>query len=223
MSEYTEQTLSTETELVVQQAQSFAVTTNEQFEAAGAFLTTVKSKAKAVVDFFADSKAKALASHRAICDSEKKLLDPLKAAEVALKGAMGAYQTRVQEEQRRAAEEARRRQQEEADRLASEAVAAEEKGDELGAEIAMHAAAMVEDMRPVQLATMAPKASGISTRMKWVVDVIDAQAVPTYVNGIEVRTIDTSALAKLAQLSNGTLSVPGVKFRQEAVIAARAR
>jgi ATPase subunit of ABC transporter with duplicated ATPase domains len=222
LSEYTEQTLSTETALVVQQAQSFAVTTNEQYEAAGAFLTTIKSKAKAVVDFFADSKAKALAAHRAICESEKKLLDPLKDAESVLKRAMGAYQTRVQEEQRKAAEEARRRQQEEAERLAREAVAAEEKGDAIGAEIAMHAAAMIEDMKPA-VVMETPKAAGVSTRMKWVADVTDPQAVPAYVNGIEVRPIDTGALVKLAQLSNGTLSVPGVKFRQEAMITARAR
>lgn len=216
------QALSQETALVVQQANAFVVESNEQFGAAGAFLTEIKTAAKKVTEFFKDSKDKAKAAHQAICDAEKTLLDPLKLAEVTVKGTMGAYQTRIRIEQERAEAEARRRQQEEAERLAREAVAAEESGDAVGAEIAMHAAAMVEDMKPVAT-VQAPKAAGISTRMKWVADIVNPQAVPAYVNGIEVRPIDTMALAKLAQLSSGTLEVPGVKFRQEAVIAARAR
>jgi hypothetical protein len=214
------QELTQETALVVQQARAFIVDSTESFQAAGAFLKTVKDGMKKVTDFFADSKAKAAAAHKAICESEKKMLDPLKAAETTLKSTMGAYDMKVREEKMRAEAEARRKQQEEAERLMREAIAAEEAGDAIGAEVAMQTAEIVNDMKPVAT-VQAPKASGISTRMKWVAEVTDERVVPPYINGVCVRPIDTAALVKMAQLSNGTIEVPGIKFRQEAVIAVR--
>lgn len=218
--EFEQQALTTETTAVVARARAFAVATNDEYQEAGAFLTDIKRAVKKVTEFFADSKAKAAAAHKAVCDNEKALLDPLKLAEGALKGTMAAYNMKVEQERIEAEVEAWRRQQEEADRLAQQAVDAEEKGDVFGAQMAMAQASMVEDMKPVQT-VQAPKAAGVSMRYKWVADVLDEKAVPAYANGICIRIIDTAALANLARMSNGQIEIPGIRFRQEPIISAR--
>lgn len=221
MSELLQETeLTSETALVVYTAATFDVSSNDTYKKAAEYLKVIKAKIQTVVVFFADSKAKAAATHKAICASENKLLEPLKASDKSLRLAMNSYDAMVREEQRKAELEARRRQQEEAERLMQRAVKAEAEGDAIGVEIAIATASIVEEMKPVQT-ILAPKAAGISTRMKWVADIVDDKAVPAYINGVCIRPVDTSALQKLAQLSNGTMEISGVRFRQESIISVR--
>jgi hypothetical protein len=133
---------------------------------------------------------------------------------------MAAYDLQVRMEREQAEIAARKRQQEEADRFAQQAAEADASGDVYGAEMAMAAAAMVEDMTPAAQVEQ-PKAEGISTRYKWVAVVLNSEAVPISVNGIVIRPVDEKKLAELAKMTNGTAEVPGVRFRKEPIIVSR--
>jgi hypothetical protein len=212
-------TLGTETTALAAQANAVVVTNDAQKQDAANFLKAIKEKAKAVTDFFAAPKKKADELHKAICEQEKTILQPLKDAETIIKRTVGEYDNQQRMERNRLEQEARRRQQEEADRLLAEAAAAEQSGDTIGAETLLASAEIVADMKPT--VTAPAKTSGISTRYKWVAEVVADAAVPTHINGLCIRPIDIAALNKLAQASNGTLDVPGVKFKQEPIITVR--
>ena len=47
-------------------------------------------------------------------------------------------------------------------------------------------------------------------------------AVPAYVNGMELRKINQTALDALARMSKGEASIPGVEFYQDTTISVKA-
>lgn len=191
------------------------------YEYAAGFLQEIKRRAKQVAEYWKPAKEKAQAAHKDIVAREKSMLEPLDKAEIIIKRSMGAYQTSIEQERRKQEAEARRKQQEERDRLLAEAVAASEAQDHVGAETNMAMAAMIEDMPVAPVIQSAPAAAGISTRKAWKARIVDASAVPIYVNGTEVRKIDESALNAIAKLTKGTAQVPGVEFYEESIITAR--
>ncbi|HZK39552.1 MAG TPA: hypothetical protein VFD23_05315 [Clostridia bacterium] len=60
----------------------------------------------------------------------------------------------------------------------------------------------------------APKVDGVSTRTDWEIIDVDSKAVPTEFAGIEIRPVNTSALMSLIRSSNGSISIPGVKYKE---------
>ena len=84
----------------------------------------------------------------------------------------------------------------------------------------MAMAEMVSDMAAPPIIE-APKATGISTRKAWKARVVDPSKVPAYVNGMEIRTINMSALNNIARMTKGSAAIPGVEFFEETSIGAR--
>lgn len=208
--------------MAIVRAMSLKVESNETYLEASDALRENKRMAKAVADYWAGPKSQAKAAHQAICDREKAMLQPLSEAEAIIKRSMVTYQNAVEEARRVAEREARKRQQEEAERLMAEAIEAEKAGNDADAAIGMAMAEMVEDITPASSMVMPPKASGISTRKVWKARIINAEQVPVYANGIEIRPINTSALDGLARMSRGTVVIPGIEFYEETVMSARA-
>lgn len=206
--------------LIVVKADSMQITDHETYESAGKLLVEVKTKANQIKKYWKPLKENAAAAHKAICEREKEMLKPFTDAESIIKATMVKYQAAVEEQRRKEREEAEKRKQEEALRLLQQAVEADEKGDAQGAAMNMAMAQMVEDMKPAPVAP-APKAEGTSIRKTWKARVIDANAVPAYANGLEIRTINMTALNSIARMTNGTASIPGIEFYQETSLSAR--
>jgi len=217
-----EQKLETMGNQAILYAKSIVIANHEEYEGAADFLTEIKRRAKAVKDYWAEPKSRAKAAHQSVVDKEKAMLDPLSESETIVKRAMVTYQNAVEVARRKAEAEARERQRLEAERLMKEAVAAEEKGDDAKASIAMAMAEMVEDMKaPMPNAVETPKASGISTRKVWKARIINPGLVPIMANGIEIRPINSSAIDQLARMSRGTIEIPGVEFYEDVILSAR--
>lgn len=207
-------------QLMVREACSLTIESDQDYENAGKILVEIKTRIKAVTDYWSPLKKSASEAHKALCAREKEMLKPLTSAESIIKGTMISYQREAEKKRLQEAEEIRRKQQEETDRLLADAVRAQEDGDDLSAQINLQMAQMVNEMAPVSVAT-APKAAGTSVKKVWKARVLNPEAVPAYVNGMEIRQIDMAALNRIAKMSNGKMTIPGVEFYEDAVMAVR--
>jgi hypothetical protein len=161
-------------------------------------------------------------AHKAAKALFNKLRAPFEQAETILKGKLLDYsreQQRVAAEKQREADAAATAERK---RLEQEAAAALESGDVARAEVL---ASTAEVVQAAHVATAVPKIAGISTRKVWKVEVENLitflQEAITNPMLRECIDIDVVALAKLAAATNGTVSLPGCKVRQEEGLAAR--
>ena len=215
-----EQQLEQSGRMAVQAAKELRVESQEDYEKGGGYLTGIKTRMKQIRDYWSGPKQAAQKAHKELVEREKQMLKPLEEAERIIKKTMLDYQTAVEKARREAEAEARRRQEEEAMRLVEQAAKAEEKGDDQAAAISMAMAEMVSEM-PAAPAVEAPTAAGTSVRRAWKARVTDPAAVPAYFNGMEIRTISSSALNNIARMTKGTAQIPGVEFYQEASLGVR--
>lgn len=206
---------------MVEDAKGMRIECETDYENAGTALRKIKDQVKRIKDYWLGPKTKAKAAHQEIVDREKAMLSVLNSAEAIIKANMKTYLDAVEKARREAEAEARRRQEEEAARLLEQAVTAEESGDDQAAAVNMAMAEMVSEM-PAAPAITAPKAVGISTRKVWKARITDPQKVPAYANGMEIRTINMSALNSIARMSKGSANIPGVEFYEDSTISARA-
>lgn len=203
-------------------AKSLTIVNDEDNRKAADFLKEIKKRGKAIQDYWKGPKQTAQAAHKAICDREKAMLAPLAEAEKIVKGSMVKYQAAVEKARREAEEEAKRKQQEERERLLAEAVQAEKEGRTMDAAVGVAMAEMVEDMESPDVGVKAEKVEGIGVKKTWKAKVVSERDVPAYVNGMEIRKIDLSALNALARMYKGSLKIPGIEFYEESSISVRA-
>ena len=205
----------------VEFAKSLSIVNDEQNQKAADFLKEIKKRAKEIAEYWKGPKAAAQAAHKAVVEREKAMLEPLNEAEKIIKGNMVKYHQAVEKARMEAEAEAKRKQQEERDRLLAEAAQAEAEGRAADAMVGVAMAEMVEDMQAPDIGMNAQKVEGVGVRKSWKARIVDAGQVPAYVNGMEIRKIDLSALNQLARLSKGTAKVQGVQFYEEMGISAR--
>ena len=130
---------------------------------------------------------------------------PLQTAEKHLRGVIGQYAYR-QEQQRRAREaELRRRQQEEQRRLEEEAKAA-----------GFQPVQLPEMHVPVGRETTRTETSTVTTKMQWTYQVVDKSKLP-----VEYILPDDKAIKQA--ISAGVRDIPGVKIFEEPVVRVRTR
>ena len=184
------------------------------------YLIEIKRRAKAVTEYWKEPKEAAKASHQKIVNLEKAMLKPLNEAEATIKQKMLAYQVAEAKARAAAEAEAARLQREERERMLAQAIEAEKAGDTIGAEANLAMAAIVEDMA-APIVAAAPKVEGISTRKVWKARVIDPALVPIMANGFEIRPVDMKMLQSIATTGKGKVSIPGVEFYEESVLAVR--
>lgn len=202
-----------------QQAQTYTITTNVDYEEAAGFLKRVKGAANEVKAYWKPAKDAAAKAHKEICEKEKAMLSICESAEKILKAKMLTYSQEIEAQRRAAEEEARKAAQAESDRLLAEAAKAEKSGDTMQATVNMAMAEQMEAVKPaVQVA--APAVQGISTKKVWKVRVDDEKAVPNYANGICIRPVDERAIMQLHRL-NPNVDIPGVTFFQTEQLAVR--
>ena len=204
----------------VQTARELTITSQEDYEKSAGYLTGIKTRMRQVTEYWKGPKQAAQKAHKELVEREKQMLKPLEEAERIIKRTMLNYQAAVEKARREAEAEARRRQEEEAMRLVEQAADAEAKGDDQAAAISMAMAEMVSEM-PAAPQMDTPSAAGTSIRKAWKARVIDPALVPAYYNGMEIRTINMSAMNSIAKMSKGTAQIPGVEFYQESSLGVR--
>lgn len=219
MNELTESTVKQEALSVEEQAQAVVISNNTEYETAVSILKSIKDSKKRFIDFFAPSKQAAAAAHKAICANEKSCTDPCDKAESIIKRKMLDYTRRVEAERKALEEEQCKSQQAEADKLLAQAAQAEKSGDTFTASIAMAQADVVSQIT-AKVDVAKPKVSGVSTRTKTVVKIVDDSKIPAYINGFCIRTVDEKAILTLHKLNPG-LEIPGLVFEQEKTVAIR--
>ena len=202
-----------------QQAQTYQIVSNTDYEEAAGFLKRVKGAETEVKTYWKPAKDAAAKAHKEICEKEKAMLSVCESAERVMKTKMLTYSQKIEAERRAAEEQARKAAQEESDRLLAEAAKAEESGDTMGATVNYQMAEQMESVKPaVQVAK--PKVQGISTKRVWKVRITDEAKIPSYVNGVCVREINTAKLLGLHRL-NPNIKIDGVEFVQEETLAVR--
>jgi len=65
------------------------------------------------------------------------------------------------------------------------------------------------------------KQEGISYMTDYSIEIVDANKVPTYINGIEIRPIDIQAIKKLAKASKGKIEIEGIKILERKIMKVR--
>ena len=195
------------------------VTDQKSYDLASGILKDVKSRYKELENQRKDITGPLDRAKKAVMDLFRDPLELLQAAENKLKRMMIDYTS----EQERLAEEERKRLQAIADKEAerqkkllekkierAEASGKTEKVEEL--------IQQKEEVKPI-VAEVTPKVekpSGVSFREKWSAEVIDANLVPR-----EYLMVNQQLLDKVAGATKGSLSIPGVKFVSEKVLASR--
>lgn len=198
-------------------AEAVVIKDDKDFEAAGEFGVLLKKKAGEVTDFFKPLKDAAYKAHKAICDREKEMLTPLRNAEKALKKTMGDY-AMEQERKRREQEEAMRRAAEaESQRILDEAARLEQEGRGADAEAALTDAEIMEGAgRMAFVPGGVPKAKGVSTGKDWEIVSISDKEVPLSINGAMLRPVDQAAVMRLIRATKGTITIPGIVYKEVA-------
>ena len=217
--------LQSEASGILEQAKVYKISTSAQYQSAGTELTRIKGVRQQVDELFDPIVRKAHEAHKAALASKKKLTDPLDMAERAIKQSMIAYN---REEERKAREiearlraEAEEKARKEQEKLLAKAEKALDKGQEEKAEALLEQAEEVIPVVPI-IAPPVERVAGVATRKTWKARVTDAQKIPAYFNGMEIRTIKQSALDNIARMTSGQAEIPGVEFYEDVNISARA-
>lgn len=204
-----EQEFTAAAQAAINTAHSLEIRGENDLHIAAQLMNGFKTAKQSIADFFKPMKDAAHKAHKEVCDREKTMLTPYDTADRTIKTKVTAYNA----EQRRLAEleaaRLRAAQEEESRRLMDEAVKAESGGNGAVAESLLKQAAITETIQtPIQQT----KVHGISYRQSYSVVVEDLAKVPCEINGVVIRPVDEPAVKKLAQLSKGAISIPGIKI-----------
>jgi len=196
------------------------ISNQKEYEIAGDVLKEVKSRSKEL-----DEERKKITkpiddAKTAVMNLFKPPIELLKKAEDKIKSLMLGYTT----EQERVAREKQIELQKIAD------AQAEKEKKALEAKIARAEASgktdkaeelknQKENIVPIDVPVIAPqveKVSGISYRDKWTAEVVDFKALSD-----EWKLPNQQALDRTAQATKGSITIPGVKFKCEKIVASR--
>lgn len=215
-----EQEFTTAAQAAIAMAHSLEIKSDADLHTAAGLMKGFKDAKKSVQDFFKPLKDDAHKAHRTICDREKALLSPYADADRAIKTKVTAYNA----EQKRLADieasRIKRLQGEETEKLIEQAVKAESGGDSVSSEMLLRQAEITESIK-APAATQPQKVDGISYRDTYNITIEDLSKVPCEFGGVVIRPIDESAVRKLAQISRGNVSIPGIKITTKKVAYSR--
>lgn len=205
--------IQTEIATIANQVQQMVITTPDEYEAAAEMGQEIKRKTKMVKELFQPIKEAANKAHKAACEQERRMLDPLNAAEKAIKSGMNTYIMEQERKRRQMEEEARRQRELEERRLLETAITEEEKGNNQQADQVLEEALVMAET-PVAVVEATPKVKGVSTRTDWEIESIDEAQVPVSLQGVVIRPVDRGAIMRLVRASKGQISIPGVKIKE---------
>lgn len=214
--------LSQEVSVVERQAQEISIHTDEEYSEAAEFGRLLKQKSSQVVEFFAPMKKAAHEAHKHICDREKAMLAPIAKAEKALKLAMGAYQQEQQRKRREEEERLRAIAKAEEEKLIAEAIRMEALGEkEIAEEHLENAQYVADSANSISVSVESVKTAGVSSTIDWEIESIDPSKVPVAWLNMVLRPVDEKAVLRFIRAHKGSVSIPGVKFKETRRISFR--
>ena len=206
-------------EALLAQVGAMQVTNDEEYRAAGELARQVKAAGKKAEEYWEPLRSAAWTAYQAVMERRKQMMGPFAEAEKTIKAKMGAF-TRARQEAARARQEAVRMEAlKAAEKARQEAAMARERGDNATADWAETQAEVLEGMQPT--AVRPAEAEGIRHTKTWRIVSVDPSLVPTSVNGVEIRPVDTAAVMKLIRQSRGTVRIPGITFEEDYTISVR--
>jgi len=210
--------------LAVAQASYGEISTAEQCEAAGEDLKSLKVRQKQLEDARTSITKPLLEAQRAVNNLFRGPQETLSEAERIIKRGILTYQEtqeRARREAEAAAAEALRKERE---KLEAQALRAESSGRVEQAEALRTTAATLPER--VELASSAPRVSGLSSRSSWRAELTDKAALVRYVaehpEWLHLVEVNATALNGLARSQKSALAIPGVRVVEEKQLAARA-
>lgn len=209
-----------EQKFILDNIKEITINNDEDNIKAGNFLKEIKPVIKNIKEYWKPLKESAKKAHSDLCAKEKEMLKPLEEAETQIKAKMSVYITEQEEKARKEQEALRKAQEEEALRQLAEAEKLKSEGKELEAQMQEEMAYTMDEMKTVVTTTI-QKQQGISYMTDYEVVIVDANKVPTHVNGIEIRPIDGQAIKKLAKASKGQIKIEGIKILEKKVTKVR--
>lgn len=213
-------TIENEQKSILEQIQEITIENEEDNIKAGNFLKQIKPVIKNIKEYWKPLKESASKAHKDLCEREKVMLKPLEEAETQIKAKMSVYITEQEEKARKEQEALRKVQEEEALKQLAEAEKLKAEGKEIEAQIQEEMAYAIDEVKTVVGPTI-QKQDGISYMTDYCVAITDANKVPTYVNGIEIRPIDVQAIKKLAKASKGQIQIEGIKILEKKIMKVR--
>ena len=196
-------------QLIVVQSEEFMISTQEQYTQASEFLKSIMDAKKKVKEYWANTKKTAHDAWKNICNKENEMLNPLETAEKNIKDKIGMWE----KIQKAKAEEQKRKLEEQRQKMIEQYKNSENEDERAMAE--------VMENTPVVADVAFEKAKGISSQKTYDVEIIDESKVPIYVQGMEIRPINLSAIKKLATQSKGKIQIDGVKIIEKEIIKCR--
>ena len=213
-------TIENEQKSILEQIQEITINNEEDNVKAGNFLKQIKPVIKNIKEYWKPLKESAKKAHSDLCAREKTMLEPLEQAETQIKAKMSVYITEQEEKAKREQEALRKAQEEEALKQLAEAEKLKAEGKEFEAQMQEEMAYAIDEVKTVVQPTI-QKQEGISYMTDYSVVITDANKVPTYVNGIEIRPIDVQAIKKLAKASKGQIQIEGIKILEKKIMKVR--
>jgi len=223
-----------------ERAATVSITTQDHYSAAGELLTGIKGLQKEIDETFDPGIKKAHELHRDLLAKKREFSAPLSEAEKLIKDKMSVYldeqekkraeaQRKAEAEARRQAEEQRRAEEEA--RLA-EAAALESAGHKAAAaEVMAEAEAIAEQpIEPltVVVASNAPKAEGVSSKMLYGAKLVNSRASVEYILAnwdqwgatVEINMTPYNALARAQREA---FRFPGMELTKTRSMASKAK
>jgi len=196
------------------------ISNEEENQEAGIFLKQIKPIIKNIKEYWKPLKESAKKAHSELCAKEKEMLKPLEEAETKIKARMSVYIMEQEEKARREQENLRKAQEEEALRQLEEAEKLKSQGKDVEAKIQEEIAYTMDELKTV-VEPAIKKQEGISYMTDYEVAIVDANIIPTYINGIEIRPIDLQAIKRLVKASKGKIEIEGIKIFEKKILKVR--
>jgi hypothetical protein len=192
-------------------SQAIEITTPVEFEHALSFTRQIKARYANLDNLRKDITRPLDESKRRIMEIFKKPAEVLSRCEYMVKGKILQYQHTQEEWRKKEEEKLRKETDAEREKLLKKAAKLEKNGDETKAEELREQAAGIVAPAAVQLEQ---PANGLHTKKLWKAKIINAEIVPR-----SYMIPNQEMLDSIARASHGMLSIPGVEFYFEEVIA----
>jgi hypothetical protein len=200
---------------LVNQVQQLKIQTNDDYEMGCSLLQVIATRKKQVEEVFDPIVSKAYAAHKEAVGQKKKFMDPLLAAEFAVKGKVSQYQ--AEQERIRRKEEDRQREflkAENEKRAIEEASQLTAEGEQELADIVLQNA--IEETPVVVVSSSVPKQEGISSRKDWNFRITNEMLIPR-----EYLMVNEKAIRAVVKAQKSLTKIPGVEVFSRDTVSVR--
>ena len=214
--------IKSEVDMIVSTAESMIISNNADLERATEFIKEIKSRYKSIESFYEPMVASAKQTYDTVRSERDKYLKPLKQIESEVKDLMNNYNNKMLQIQRAEAERIAKEKEENRQKLI-EAERELANGNENAREKIEELLETTSEDNKIE----APKISGMSTRIVYVVNITDLDKVPKKFNNVpllELSKLGKDYLIKeykIAKALKQDFNVDGIEVKEEVTTVVR--